>query len=175
MVICNLHIDSRRMCPPLRSKLLKSRKPGHLALRRGRHSIPGQHYLVTFVTHKSQAFFSDHALAMQMAREINDPRSWKESRLLAWVLMPDHWHGLIELGEHESLSALMRSFKANISRRVRLSRPGAGPLWGKSFHDRAVRSDEDAIDAARYIIMNPVRAGLVRRIGDYPFWNAVWV
>jgi putative transposase len=112
---------------------------------------------------------------MQMAREINDPRSWKESRLLAWVLMPDHWHGLIELGEHESLSALMRSFKANISRRVRLSRPGAGPLWGKSFHDRAVRSDEDAIDAARYIIMNPVRAGLVRRIGDYPFWNAVWV
>jgi hypothetical protein len=30
-------------------------------------------------------------------------------------------------------------------------------------------------DVARYMIANPVRAGLVRRVGDYSFWNAVWV
>jgi hypothetical protein len=28
---------------------------------------------------------------------------------------------------------------------------------------------------ARYVVMNPVRAGLVSRVGDYPFWDAAWI
>jgi hypothetical protein len=28
---------------------------------------------------------------------------------------------------------------------------------------------------ARYIVANPLRAGLVSRVGHYPFWNAVWL
>jgi len=89
--------------------------------------------------------------------------------------MPDHWHGLIELGESESLSDLLRVFKANVSRRLRVHWPELGPVWGKSFHDRALRHEEDAIALARYIVLNPVRAGLVGKVGDYPFWNAVWL
>ncbi|MBB5859537.1 hypothetical protein GGR69_001194 [Xanthomonas arboricola] len=28
---------------------------------------------------------------------------------------------------------------------------------------------------ARYLIANPLRAGLVARVGDYPFWDAIWL
>ncbi|MFV3290267.1 transposase, partial [Pseudomonas sp. NY11955] len=28
---------------------------------------------------------------------------------------------------------------------------------------------------ARYIVANPIRAGLVSRVGDYPHWDAVWL
>ncbi len=112
---------------------------------------------------------------MQAAKEIHDGRSWTKSSLLAWVLMPDHWHGLVELGDAETLSQLMRGFKANLSRRLRPGQPGMGPIWASSFHDHALRHEEDSMKVARYIVMNPVRAGLVRRVGDYPFWNAVWV
>ena len=94
---------------------------------------------------------------------------------MAWVLMPDHWHGLIELGEGESLPDLLRMFKANVSRRIRVRWPEVGPVWEKSFHDRALRQEEEVIAVARYLVLNPVRAGLVRRVGDYPFWNAAWV
>jgi hypothetical protein len=38
-----------------------------------------------------------------------------------------------------------------------------------------VRSDEDVQAIARYIVANPIRAGLVKRVGDYPFWNAIWL
>jgi hypothetical protein len=38
-----------------------------------------------------------------------------------------------------------------------------------------LRSDDDLQDMARYVVANPLRAGLVARIGDYPFWNAVWL
>ncbi|MET0815806.1 MAG: transposase [Pseudoxanthomonas sp.] len=150
-------------------------QPGHAALRRGRVSIVGQRYVVTFTTHGRRALFSNHALALDAAREIHDRRSWQKATLLAWVLMPDHWHGLIELGEGESLSELMRRFKANVSRRLRSQSQGLGPVWAKSFHDRALRRDEDEVAVARYIVLNPVRAGLARRAGDHPFWNAVWL
>ena len=30
-------------------------------------------------------------------------------------------------------------------------------------------------DVARYIVANPLRAGLVKKLADYPFWNAVWL
>ena len=42
-------------------------------------------------------------------------------------------------------------------------------------HDRALRRDEDLLAVARYIVANPLRAGLVRRVGDYPLWDAVWL
>jgi len=41
--------------------------------------------------------------------------------------------------------------------------------------DHALRSDEDLRAVARYVIANPVRAGLAQRVGGYPFWDAVWI
>jgi hypothetical protein len=38
-----------------------------------------------------------------------------------------------------------------------------------------LRRDEDLRAVARYVILNPVRAGLVQRVGDYPHWDAVWL
>jgi len=50
-----------------------------------------------------------------------------------------------------------------------------GPVWQKGYYDHAVRCDEDLRRLARYMIANPLRAGLVERIGDYPLWDAVWL
>ncbi len=41
--------------------------------------------------------------------------------------------------------------------------------------DHALRKDEDLVHLARYVVANPVRAGLVERLGDYPLWDAQWV
>jgi len=44
-----------------------------------------------------------------------------------------------------------------------------------SFHYHALRNEESIKAAARYIIANPLRAGLVQRIEDYPLWDALWL
>jgi hypothetical protein len=54
-----------------------------------------------------------------------------------------------------------------------LSRTGA--LWQPGFHDHAVRAEEDLRALARYVIQNPVRAGLATSVRQYPHWDAVWV
>jgi hypothetical protein len=38
-----------------------------------------------------------------------------------------------------------------------------------------LRRDENIRQAARYIVANPVRAGLVRRAADYPYWDCIWL
>jgi REP element-mobilizing transposase RayT len=150
-------------------------RPGHAALRRGRHSRERQVYLVTFTTEDRAPHFSEDDTAIAAARAIEDPRLWRDSQLDAWVLMPDHWHGLISLGADDELSSLVQKLKTNVSRRVRDARPDISKVWSVGFHDHALRAQESVTEAARYIIRNPVEAGLVRRIGDYPYWNAAWV
>ncbi|WP_336884798.1 REP-associated tyrosine transposase [Frateuria defendens] len=97
-----------------------------------------------------------------------------DARLLCWVLMPDHWHGLVELGEHDGLTLAMARFKSLVSRNVHAA-IGMRHVWARGFHDRALRHDESVLTAARYIVTNPVRAGLVSRVGDYPYWNCAWL
>jgi putative transposase len=56
-----------------------------------------------------------------------------------------------------------------------VSRSLGQAIWQSSFHDRALRSEAELKPAARYVIANPVRAGLVASVRDYPFWNAAWL
>jgi len=148
---------------------------GHAALRRGRASLSGQVYLVTFTTHQRDRLFEDFACATTMAQAVTDRRMWTSSELLAWVLMPDHWHGLVALGGRDYLPALAQRVKANTGRHVRQADSGIERVWAKAYHDRALRTEECLVDVARYVVMNPVRAGLVRRVGEYPYWDAVWL
>lgn len=89
--------------------------------------------------------------------------------------MPDHWHGLLQLGAKENLSRSVGRAKASATRTRKSLGTNTQPLWAPGFHDHALRSEERLRDIARYIIANPLRAGLVKRIGDYPFWDVAWL
>jgi REP element-mobilizing transposase RayT len=88
--------------------------------------------------------------------------------------MPDHWHGLVELHEGD-LSRTIARFKAMVSSNIKRKTGRTSPIWQRTFHDAALRSDDDVKAAARYLVANPLRAGLVQSIGDYPYWNATWL
>ena len=143
--------------------------PGTAALRRGRVSIPGQAYFLTTVVRERRPLFMEHDTARRACRVIHDNKTWADASCVAWVLMPDHWHGLVQLGDLP-LSTLMSRFKASVARAA-----GMGTIWQKGFHDRALRNDETLLAAARYLVANPLRAGLVTRVHDYSYWNAVWL
>jgi len=150
---------------------------GHASvkLRQGRISIAGQIYLVTFTTAGRTPHFQTWETASLMAGILSGKELWQRSRLLAWVLMPDHWHGLVQIGESDNLSDCVRRTKGASSRRVRLVQPPLGRIWAPGFHDHALRKEDDLRATARYLAMNPVRAGLVERVGDYPYWDAIWI
>lgn len=148
--------------------------PSSNLLRRGRWSESGRVYLITTNTRNRLPLFSRFYLARTVVHQLRKSDEDKACRSLAWVLMPDHLHWLIEL-RGSSLSELMCAFKSRSS--CALYRAGADRrhIWQPSFHDRALRREEDVKAVARYIIANPIRAGLVKHAGDYPHWDCVWL
>jgi putative transposase len=145
------------------------------ALRKGRHSLHQQIYCITTVTHNRSPLFTDMNTARLLIRELRRVHEKGEVISLAWVVMPDHLHWLIQLNSDCSLSRIVKTIKARSALTINRHLGQHGSLWQRAFYDHAVRKDEDIRQFARYIVANPLRAGLVRYIGDYPHWDCIWL
>ena len=143
-------------------------------LRTGRVSESGRLYLLTTVVQDRKPIFSDWRLGRLMVQELRRAESECQVVSLAWVLMPDHLHWVIELLE-DSLETLMRRVKSRSTLTINAACGRSGQLWQRGYHDHAIRREEDLKALARYVVANPLRAGLVTRIGDYPLWDARWL
>ena len=144
-------------------------------LRKGRHSAPGQLYLVTTVTADRRALFADFTIARRVIVEMRRTHEAGALDSLAWVLMPDHLHWLFQLGESHTLAKVMQGFKGRSARAINRNAAPQLQIWQRGYHDHALRTEEDVHEVARYIAANPLRASLVQRLGDYPHWDAAWL
>ena len=143
-------------------------------LRKGRYSEVGRMYSLTVVVQEREPVFSDWRIGRLLVEQMRAVDQEGSVQSLAWVVMPDHLHWLVELRQG-SLADLMCRVKSRSCRSINLQYSRQGSLWQRGYHDRALRRDEDLKAAARYIVMNPLRAGLVQRLGDYPLWDAIWL
>lgn len=92
--------------------------------------------------------------------------------LHAWVVMPNHVHMLIT--PRIDVSALMRKLKGGTARRANLELGRLGkPFWQHESYDRLVRDGSEFRKIERYIVHNPVRAGLVFCAEGYR-WSSAW-
>jgi REP element-mobilizing transposase RayT len=148
--------------------------PASHRLRTGRFAEKNRIYLLTTNTLGREPVFNDFVLGRLVVAQLRAAQDQGCANSLAWVVMPDHFHWLIEL-QQGSLSGLMQKTKSLSTRAVNMSNGRKGSLWQQGYHDRALRRDEDLVKLARYIVANPLRAGLVGRLGDYPLWDAVWI
>jgi putative transposase len=143
-------------------------KVGVAALRKGRWSARNQIYLITSCTSNRLQIFADFNNARSLIKILKAESMRGSCSTLAFVIMPDHFHWLIQLG-FDDLSVIVGRVKSLMARTV------GKPIWQKGFHDHGLRTEEDLRAIARYIIMNPVRAGLADRPGLYSHWDAVWL
>lgn len=137
-------------------------------LRKGRFSQTGIAYHITTVTLHRTPHFSDINKGRKVVQELKALQDQGKAETLCYVLMPDHLHWLMVLQDGE-LSEVMRLLKGRSARAI-----GQG-LWQANYHDHAVRQEEDLHKVARYMVANPLRTRLVKYIGDYPLWDAVWL
>ena len=146
------------------------------ALRKGRVSVAGQAYLLTTVACNRQPLFQDFQAGRKVVHAMRYASDNGRAETLAYVVMPDHVHWLLSLGGDLTLSRLVGAMKRHSARRINeLNRVAGRCVWQRGFHDHALRGDESVPAVARYIVANPLRSGLVNRIGDYSLWDAVWL
>ena len=97
-----------------------------------------------------------------------------QCRLHAYVLMDNHVHLLISPVEVGALSRLMHTFARNYARRFNDRHGRTGTLWEGRYKACMVDSSRYFLACSRYIELNPVRAWMVARPGDYAWssWRA---
>lgn len=143
-------------------------------LLKGRYCETGRLYLLTTVTDQRRPVFEDFQLGRLLVDQFKQAHDDGIVTSKAWVVMPDHFHWLVELNS-KTLGELMCRIKSRSSVTVNQANHSSGRLWQKGYHDRVLRQEEDLKATARYIVRNPIRAGLTARIGDYPLWDACWM
>lgn len=143
-------------------------------LRKGRYTQKGGIYHITVCTWKKMPYFREFAAGMVVAKNLS--KSDPKLETLCYVVMPDHFHWLFQISGIDSLSALVQKLKSVTTKELReAGLAGPYPVWQKGFYDHALRQEEDVVNVARYIVANPIRAGLVRSVREYPLWNAKWL
>ncbi|MFT7561498.1 MAG: putative transposase [Flavobacteriales bacterium] len=143
-------------------------------LRRGRISQEQGEYFITFVCDKRIERFNNDLAARIFCQQIALNEQMHGCVWLTWVLMPDHFHGLLQLGQ-SSLTKTVGHLKGLSAKRVNEHSGTNDLLWQPAYYDRALRSEEDRIAIARYIVANPLRAALVHTAGNYPYWNSIYL
>jgi putative DNA methylase len=83
-------------------------------------------------------------------------------RLLAWCIMPNHVHVMIETCEGFTLAGILHSWKSFIANQANRRLDRRGEFWQREYLDRYIRNSEHYQQAVAYIEENPVKAGLVR-------------
>jgi putative transposase len=143
-------------------------------LSRHRQSKIGSFYAITAVTNRRISLFTDIRAAHAVIHEIIDCENEGLVDSHAWVVMPDHVHWLIEL-RCGSLKVCLQRFKSRSARAIHSKLGTSGGIWQPGFYDHYIRSDEDLRMQAQYIVMNPVRAGIVVKPEDYPYQWSRWI
>ena len=139
--------------------------PGHLRA----FDYTGFHrYFLTFCTDGRRRLFITPEVVTLVRSQILRGADQKQFAVVAYCFMPDHVHLLVEA---QLDSADCRAF-------IRRAKQFAGfhyattfgrRLWQRYGFERVLRDDEATLIVARYIVGNPVRAGLVANPGSYPF------
>ncbi|MFJ5159099.1 transposase [Pantoea sp. NPDC088449] len=124
-------------------------------------------YFITLVCHRRAPLFGLFIATEFCLTPIGDYaiKAWQALSqrdtaitLDAFVLMPNHLHGIIWLNEstHRSLLNIVNWFKAEITRETGIK------VWQRSFYDRVIRDEHELLNIRRYIEENPMKWELDR-------------
>lgn len=120
-------------------------------------------------------WLSDYHVSQLIADALHY-RDGKRYRLDAFSIMPNHVHvvflPLIRGDIPDSLSSIMHSLKRNTAKRANEALGRSGSFWEHETFDHYIRNQGEWKRIVRYVLENPVKAGLVKTWQEWP-WNYV--
>ncbi len=126
-------------------------------------SYEGSHtYHLVLTTRNRLPWFRDRRLVASCLECLVTSAARYEFDLIAYCFMPNHLHLLVTGSENSPLVRFVQHVKQAASRRHR-------KLWQRSYYDHVLRKEEAIEEVAQYIWGNPVRAGLVEDVMEYPY------
>ena len=133
--------------------------------------VPGQAlHIVQRGNNRQAIFFAEDDYRFYLEALGQSARK-TECQIHVYVLMTNHVHLLMTPQSKEGPSRLMQSVGRSYVRYVNATYGRSGTLWEGRFKSALVDSEECFLVCSRYVELNPVRAGMVERPGDY-HWSS---
>ena len=124
-----------------------------------RHFREGDISFLTNVTYRRMPILVDNSDLLWQS--VGDIESELPFELIAWVIMPDHFHVVID-PKGTDVPTLMQRIKLKFSAKYRSANGlKSGRLWQYRFWDHIIRDQDDLNRHIDYIHYNPVKHGLV--------------
>ena len=132
----------------------------------------GHVFSVTIGTLSREPVFEDRSFGISCIQILRELRSETGNPVYAYCLMPDHAHLLVGITKGTPLPDFIGRWKS-LCYKERRDRGDKSPFWQRSFFDHALRQEDDLRAAALYILLNPVRKGLVENFRRYPLCGSL--
>jgi putative transposase len=133
--------------------------------------IPGlPHHVTQRGNRRLETFFGDQDYGFYLSLLA----AWSaaaDCEVWAYCLMPNHVHLILMPGDEDGLRRALGETHRRYSRQVNLRQGWRGHLWQERFHSFPM-DEAHLLACARYVELNPVRAGLVRRARAWPWSSA---
>jgi putative transposase len=125
-------------------------------------------YFLTICARTRSPVLSNREVGEFVVQQILLIASEQSFEVIAYCVMPDHVHFLIQgITADAHLIRMMHAWKQATGHWWK-QRGHPRPLWQRGYHDRILREDDPTEGVVQYIVSNPLRAGLVRDVRDYP-------
>jgi putative transposase len=130
-----------------------------------RDESPGYHHVVTRGNNKRTIYLDDRDRVFFSLTVDRIARKYGWT-VLAYCLMDNHYHLLLSVGE-KGLSQGMCELNTGYACAFNSFHGRVNHLFGKRYWNRRIRTDASLMNAVRYIVQNPRRAGVCERLEAY--------
>ncbi len=93
-------------------------------------------------------------------------------RLIAWCIMPNHVHVIVQQMEGGRLDAIVQAWKSASAHSINNHLSRRGRLWRREYFDRFMRGDGHLATSIAYVEDNPVQAKLAANAVEWPWSSA---
>jgi putative transposase len=133
--------------------------------------VPGEaHHVTQRGNRREPVFFSDDDYRAYLAL-IAGAAQHAGAAIWSYCLMPNHVHFIIVPEREDALRATFAEAHRRYTARIHAREQWTGHLWQGRFSSTAMDGPH-LVAAARYVALNPVRAGLVSHASDWPWSSA---
>ncbi|MDP2389703.1 MAG: transposase [Acidobacteriota bacterium] len=133
--------------------------------------IGAHRYFLTWCCFERQGLFSDPQVVALATSQILRACEPCGIEIVAYCFMPDHLHMLLEGARPDADGRRFFSLAKQYAGYAHSQAYGRR-LWQRYGYDHVVRSDQTSRGVSRYILENPIRAGLAKTAGDWPHSGA---
>jgi REP element-mobilizing transposase RayT len=129
-------------------------------------------YHVIFRGNNRQNILKLRSDKQDLLNSIRKYQERKEIKVYGFVLMDNHAHMVMEVGENYNISKVMQALLLSFSAKYRRKYGYVGHVWQGRFQSKPIIEEEYIRECINYIHLNPVRAGMVLSASDYVYSSA---